>query len=44
MLLRSQPYRDATVGYEAFSGRRNAPRRIKARVRFGYLPASAATR
>lgn len=44
MLLRKQPYRDATVDYEALSVRRNAPRWIKALVRFGYLPASAATR
>lgn len=44
MLLRKQPYRDATVDYEAFSVRRNAPRWIRALKRFGYLPASAATR
>jgi len=44
MLLRNEPYRDATVDYEALSVRRNAPRWIKALVRFGYLPASAATR
>jgi transposase len=44
MLLRNQPYRDATVDYEALSVRRNAPRWIKALARFGYLPASAATR
>ena len=44
MLLRKQPYRDATVDYEALSVRRNAPRWIRALKRFGYLPASAATR
>ena len=44
MLLRKQPYRDATVNYEALSVRRNAPRWIRALKRFGYLPASAATR
>ena len=44
MLLRNQPYRDATVDYDALSVRRNAPRWIKALVRFGYIPASAATR
>jgi len=44
MLLRNQPYRDATVDYEALSVRRNAPRWIRALKRFGYLRASAATR
>ena len=44
MLLRNQPYRDATVDYEALSVRRNAPRWIRALKRYGYLPASAATR
>jgi transposase len=44
MLLRNQPYRDATVDYEALSVRRNAPRWIRALKRHGYLPASAATR
>ena len=44
MLLRNQPYRDATVDYQALSVRRNAPRWIRALKRYGYLPASAATR
>jgi hypothetical protein len=44
MLSRNQPYRDATVDYEALVVRRNAPRWIKALARVGYLPASAATR
>lgn len=44
MLMRNQPYRDATVDYEALSVRRNAPRWIRALKRYGYLPASAATR
>jgi transposase len=44
MLLRNQPYRDATVDYEALSVRRNAPRWIRMLKRYGYLPASAATR
>lgn len=44
MLLRNAPYRDATVDYEALSVRRNAPRWIRALKRYGYLPASAATR
>jgi transposase len=44
MLLRNQPYRDATVDYEALSVRKNAPRWIRTLKRYGYLPASAATR
>jgi transposase len=44
MLLRNEPYRDATVDYEALSVRRNAPRWIRMLKRYGYLPASAATR
>jgi transposase len=44
MLMRNQPYRDATVNYEALSVRRNAPRWIRTLKRYGYLPASAATR
>lgn len=44
MLRRNEPYRDATVDYEALSVRRNAPRWIRALKRYGYLPASAATR
>jgi transposase len=44
MLMRNQPYRDATVDYEALSVRRNAPRWIRALQRYGYLPVSAATR
>lgn len=43
MLLRNEPYRDATVDYEALSVRRNAPRCIRALKRFGYLNVSAAT-
>jgi transposase len=43
MLLRNQPYRDATVDYEQLSVRRNAPRWIKALHRYGYLPVSTAT-
>lgn len=44
MLMRNQPYRDATVDHEALSVRRNAPRWIRALKRYGYLPAGAATR
>jgi transposase len=44
MLLRNQPYTDATVDYQALSVRRNAPRWIRALKQYGYLPASAATR
>jgi transposase len=44
MLLRKEPYRDATVDYEALSVRRNAPRWIRALKQFGYLRPSAATR
>jgi transposase len=44
MLSRNQPYRDATVDHEELSVRRNAPRWIRALKRYGYLPASAATR
>jgi transposase len=44
MLKRNQPYRDTTVDFEALSVRRNAPRWIKALKRYGYLPASDATR
>jgi transposase len=44
MLMRNQPYRDATVDYQALSVRKNAPRWIRTLKRYGYLPASAATR
>ena len=44
MLRKSEPYRDATVDLEALSVEKNAPRWIKALIRFGYLPATAATR
>ena len=44
MLMRNEPYRDATVDYEALSVRRNAPRWIRALKRYGYMPAGAATR
>ena len=44
MLLRSQPYRDATVDYQDLIVRRNAPRWIKALTSHGYLPVTAATR
>ena len=44
MLTRNQPYRDATVDYQALSVRKNAPRWIRTLKRYGYLPASAATR
>jgi len=44
MLLRNEPYRDATVDYEALSVRRNAPRWIRALKRFGYIRVSPATR
>ena len=44
MLSRNQPYRDATIDYEALVTKRNAPRWIKALTRHGYLPIPAATR
>jgi transposase len=44
MLMRNEPYRDATVDYEALSVRRNAPRWIRALKRFGYIRVSPATR
>jgi transposase len=44
MLLRGQPYRDASVDYEALIVARNAPRWIKALKSHGHLPVTAATR
>lgn len=40
MLKRREHYRDSAIDYEALSVQRNAPRWIKALVKFGYLPAS----
>ena len=44
MLRKSEPYRDTTVDLEALVVKRNAPRWIKALIRYGHLPATAATR
>jgi len=38
MLSRGEHYRDSATDYEALSTRRNAPRWIKALIRFGYIP------
>jgi transposase len=43
MLKRNEPYRDATVDYQALSVRRNAPRWLRMLRRHGYLAASTAT-
>ena len=44
MLRKAEPYRDTTVDLEALVVKRNAPRWIKALIRFGHLPTTAATR
>ena len=41
MLKRREHYRDCATDYEALSVQRNAPRWIKALIRFGFIPASA---
>lgn len=38
MLSRGEHYRDSATDYEALSTQRNAPRWIKALIRFGYIP------
>jgi hypothetical protein len=38
MLSCGQPYRDSATDYEALFVKRNAPRRIKALRRYGFLP------
>ncbi len=41
MLKRREYFRDSTTDYEALSVKRNAPRRIKALTRFGFMPTAA---
>jgi hypothetical protein len=42
MLKRGEHYRDSTTDYEEMSVRRNAPRWIRALIRFGFIaPAQA---
>ena len=44
MLRKAEPYRDTTVDLEALVVKRNAPRWIKALIRFGHIPDNAASR
>ena len=44
MLRKAEPYRDTMVDLEALVVKRNAPRWVKALIRYGHLPATAATR
>ena len=41
MISRGEHYRDSTVDYEAMAVKRNAPRWIKALIKFGYMPQRA---
>jgi hypothetical protein len=41
LLARQVPYHEATVDYAALTGKRNAPRWIRALKPFGYLPQRA---
>lgn len=40
MLKRGEHYRDSTTDYEALSVQRNAPRWLKALIKFGFIPAA----
>lgn len=42
MLKRREHYRDSTADYEALSVQRNAPRWIKALIKFGFIPTASA--
>jgi len=41
MLSRGEHYRDSATDYEALSVQRNAPRWVKALIRFGHIPKPA---
>ncbi|NNM52673.1 MAG: hypothetical protein HKM02_10705 [Pseudomonadales bacterium] len=42
MLSKGQPYRDATINYDALMVQRNAPRWLKMLDKYGYLEAQHA--